>query len=348
MRMERGTSSGQTIIGWDGGLAGVRDHIQRVLGLSVNVLILGESGTGKEVVARATHYDDPLRRHRPFIALNCAAVPEHLLEADLFGHCKGAFTGADVAREGVFKQADGGTLFLDEIGDLPLSQQPKLLRVLQEKAVRCVGGGREEPVDVRIVAATNRDLGQGMSDGSFRVDLYYRLADFVVKVPPLRQRRGDILPLARHFLSSYCIEFGKPTACRLSDEAATWLRAREWSTNNVRELSAAVKQAVLFCDGPTVGMEHFAAHGSLAAPPSIAGSRSTQAAGGHDPVRGQSVSRGENARREALHSLRPAEKVRHSGMSPKPRAGPHDPPTRLGFRAAGRGEDPEIPTGVGC
>ncbi len=272
MRTERGTSCGQTIIGWDGGLAEVRDHIQRVLGLSVNVLILGESGTGKEVVARAIHYDDPLRRHRPFIALNCAAVPEQLLEADLFGHCKGAFTGADVAREGVFKQADGGTLFLDEIGDLPLSQQPKLLRVLQEKAVRCVGGGREEPVDVRIVAATNRDLGHGMSDGSFRVDLYYRLADFVVKVPPLRQRRGDILPLARHFLSSYCIEFGKPTACRLSDEAAAWLRDREWSTNNVRELSAAVKQAVLFCDGRTVGMEHFAAHESLAAPPSRRGS----------------------------------------------------------------------------
>ena len=269
MPTERGTSTGRTdVIGWDGGLTDVRDRIRRVLGLSVNVLILGESGTGKEIVARAIHFDDPLRRRRPFVALNCAAVPEQLLEADLFGHCKGAFTGADAAREGVFKQADGGTLFLDEIGDLPLSQQPKLLRVLQEKAVRCLGGSTEEPVDVRIVAATNRDLRQGMSDGSFRTDLYYRLADFVVTVPPLRQRRQDILPLARHFVSSYCVEFGKPTACRLSDEAAAWLRDRDWSTNNVRELSAAVKQAVLFCDGPVVGMEHFAAHESVTAPPS--------------------------------------------------------------------------------
>jgi len=266
MPIKRGTSNAD-VIGWDGGLAEVRDRIQRVLGLSVNVLILGESGTGKEAVARAIHYDDPLRRERPFIALNCAAVPEQLLEADLFGHCKGAFTGADAARAGVFKQADGGTLFLDEVGDLPLSQQPKLLRVLQEKAVRCLGGSGEEPIDVRIVAATNQDLMQGMSDGSFRTDLYYRLADFVVTVPPLRQRREDILPLTRHFLNSYCIEFGKP-ACRLSDEAATWLRDREWSVNNVRELSAAVKQAVLFCDGTTLGMEHFAAHGRHLPPPS--------------------------------------------------------------------------------
>ena len=244
------------IVGRDTGLAPVLDRVRRVLGVPVNVLVIGESGTGKELVARILHREDPQRRHFPLVALNCAALPEQLIEAELFGYLKGAFTGASEDRRGIFMQADGGTVFLDEVGELPIDVQPKLLRVLQERAIRRLGSGVEEPLDVRVVAATNRDLRRCVAEGTFREDLYYRLAEFVVDVPPLRRRRQDILPLARHFLQQYRREFNRTHVRDLSPEAVDWLVARDWSSNNVRELSAVVKRAVLFCDTATVGVDH--------------------------------------------------------------------------------------------
>lgn len=244
------------IIGSEGGMAQVIEQVRRVLGQPVHVLIEGESGTGKEVIARALHDRDPCRWRHSFVPVNCAAIPESLVEAELFGFHQGAFTGALKTRDGCFQQADGGTLFLDEIGEFPLSLQPKLLRVLQEKAVRRLGEGQERCVDVRVVAATSKDLGQAMAAGGFRPDLYYRLAEYPIILPPLRQRRQDIVPLAHHFLVQYRQEFGKPGIGRLSPAATARLQAHDWARNNVRELSRALKQAVLLCDGPAIEPEH--------------------------------------------------------------------------------------------
>ena len=245
-----------SLIGSRTGLADVSADVQRLLGVPVNVLIQGESGTGKELVARALHADDPARSHRSFVPINCAALPEQLLEADLFGYRRGSFTGADRDRQGAFQVADGGTLFLDEVGELPLSLQPKLLRVLQERAVRPLGGRSETSVDLRVVAATNRDLVSAMAEGTFRTDLYYRLADYVITVPPLRERRQDIPRLSHHFFECYREEFYRPHIRELSDEALVWLQSRDWCANNVRELSVALKRAVLRCDGPVIGLQH--------------------------------------------------------------------------------------------
>jgi transcriptional regulator with GAF, ATPase, and Fis domain len=246
------------IIGSQGGLAPVVADLRRLLGVRVNVLILGESGTGKEVVARALHEADPRRRHRPLVALNCAALPEALLEAELFGYRRGAFTGALADHPGSFLQAQGGTLFLDEVGELPLALQPKLLRVLQERAVRRLGETREVGMDVRVVAATSRTLDPAAVEGVFRADLYYRLADFVVRIPPLRQRRQDLLPLALHFLQTCCRDFGR-APCSLSPAAASWLEGRDWSQNNVRELQVALKRALLLCEGSCIEPAHLEA-----------------------------------------------------------------------------------------
>ena len=251
--------SAPPVVGGRDGFSNVIRDVRRILGLTVNVLILGESGTGKEVVARSIHCDDPKRCHRPFVPLNCAALPEQVLEADLFGYRRGSFTGATTDREGIFRQADGGTVFLDEVGELPLLLQPKLLRVLQERAVRPLGRSEETAIDVRVVAATNRDLAESDGDGSFRLDLYYRLADYVISVPPLRQRRQDIVPLSHHFLDMYRIEFGREHVNGFAEDALNWLQLRDWSANNVRELSVAVKRAVLFCDGPMIQVYHLAA-----------------------------------------------------------------------------------------
>ena len=243
------------LIGCDTGLAAVLDDLRRVLGVAVNVLIEGESGTGKELIARRLHSDDPVRSGSPFVAVNCAALPEALLEAELFGYRRGVFTGADRDRDGVIMQADGGTLFLDEVAELPLPLQPKLLRVLQERAIRPLGASAEDPVDVRVVCATNRDLRACMRTGAFRADLFYRLAEFELHIPPLRQRRGDILPLTRHFLRRYAEDFGRQ-ARPLSRRAAEWLHSRDWSENNVRELCVTLKRAVLRCDAPVIDLEH--------------------------------------------------------------------------------------------
>ncbi|MBF8288357.1 MAG: Sigma-54 factor interaction protein [Candidatus Rokubacteria bacterium] len=247
------------LIGASRGLREVVDGVRRILGVPVDVLILGESGTGKELVARLIHDADPARSRHAFVAVNCAALPESLLEADLFGSCRGAFTGANADRPGLFQRAHGGTLFLDEIGELPPALQPKLLRALQERAVRPVGAVAERPVDVRVVSATHRDLGQALARGEFRHDLYFRLADYVLDVPPLRDRRGDIPELARHFLRQYRHQFRRQHIADLSPGAIAWLTRCDWRANNVRELSVVLKRAVLHCDGPVLTAGHLEA-----------------------------------------------------------------------------------------
>ena len=213
---------------------------------NVTVLVTGETGTGKELLARALHYNGP-RRGAPFVDVNCAAIPEQLLESELFGHEKGAFTDATATKPGLFELARGGTVFLDEIGHLPLALQGKLLRVLQERQIRRIGGVKSIAVDVRVVAATHVDLAIAVQRGEFREDLYYRLSVVPVELPPLRLRRGDIVPLAHHFLTRFIEEYRVPSL-RLTAEAERELQRREWR-GNVRELRNAIERAVLLSDG---------------------------------------------------------------------------------------------------
>ncbi|MFP2907129.1 sigma-54-dependent transcriptional regulator [Pyxidicoccus sp. 3LFB2] len=215
--------------------------IDRVADLDSTVLITGESGTGKEVAARAVHTRGR-RKDGPFVALNCAAMPEALLESELFGHAKGAFTDAKSARTGLFVQAHGGTLFLDEVGELPLTLQPKLLRALQERTVRPVGGDAEIPFDARIVAATNRDLELAVEEGRFREDLYYRLNVIGVELPPLRARGNDVLALSQRFIEQFAARTGKRVV-GLSPAAAQRLLTYGWP-GNVRELQNCLERAV--------------------------------------------------------------------------------------------------------
>ncbi len=213
------------------------------------VLITGESGTGKEVVAHALHAESR-RRGGPFIAINCSALPGELIESELFGHLKGAFTGADRDREGLFEAAHGGTLFLDEVGDLAAPAQAKLLRVLEERRVTRLGGSRSVPVDVRVVAATNRPLERMCAEGSFREDLLYRLRVIGIHAPPLRERREDIPAIAVHFLAAFAARYGRP-ARALSEAARRVLLAHDWP-GNVRELRNAVERAVVLAEGDTI------------------------------------------------------------------------------------------------
>lgn len=230
------------LIGSSPAFAEVLRQIAEVCESRATVLIQGESGTGKELVARAIHFNSP-RRDNPFIAINCSAIPEHLLESELFGHAKGAFTGAVAAREGRFVTANGGTLFLDEIGDLPASLQPKLLRALQDQTFEPVGSDRSVKVDVRIIAATHRDLEAAMDDGDFREDLYYRLAVYPIRVPALRERAGDVLPIASHFLSHFAAEMTKKIS-GFAPEAEAALSAYQWP-GNIRELQNAIERATI-------------------------------------------------------------------------------------------------------
>jgi DNA-binding NtrC family response regulator len=218
--------------------------VARVAEHNTTVLITGESGTGKEVIARAIHRASP-RAARPFVGINCAAIPENLLESELFGHVRGAFTGASADKAGLFDQADGGTLLLDEIGELPGPLQAKLLRVLQEGEIRRVGDQKTRRVDVRVLAATARDLAAEAAAGRFREDLFYRLNVVAIELPPLRQRREDIAPLARHFVARLAQRFGRSLV--LSDAAVAWLEAQEWR-GNVRELENAIERAAVLTD----------------------------------------------------------------------------------------------------
>jgi two-component system response regulator HydG len=213
----------------------------QVASSDASVLIRGETGTGKELVARALHEQGP-RRQRSFVAINCASLPETLLESELFGHVKGAFTGAVESRPGLLLKADGGTVFLDEIGDMPLMLQAKLLRAVQERRVRAVGGTDERPFDVRLIAATHRDLETAIEEGRFREDLFFRLNVISFHVPPLRARGSDVLLLAQHFLEGFAARAGK-TVRGLSSAAAEKLVAYAWP-GNVRELRNCIERAV--------------------------------------------------------------------------------------------------------
>ncbi len=237
----RKSREGGALLGESRGMRELLDLIGRIADLDSSVLIVGESGTGKELVARALHQQGG-RRDGPFIALNCAALPETLLESELFGHERGAFTDARSARRGLFLEASGGTLLLDEVGELPLPLQPKLLRVLEERKVRPVGGNREFPCDVRIVAATHRDLEEAIAQGTFREDLYYRLNVLTLELPPLRDRGNDILLLAQAFASEFAARFQKGLK-GITEPAASRLLAYHWP-GNVRELRNVMERAV--------------------------------------------------------------------------------------------------------
>ncbi|MEM1417466.1 MAG: sigma 54-interacting transcriptional regulator [Myxococcota bacterium] len=241
------------IIGEARAMQEVFDLLRKVVGTRVTVLIEGETGTGKELVASAVHYDSP-RREKLFVAQNCAALPENLLESELFGHKKGAFTGATEDKKGLFELADGGTLFLDEVGEMPMALQAKLLRVLQEGEVRPVGAGRTRQVDTRIVAATNRDLEAEVREGRFREDLFYRLKVFPIRIPPLRERREDIPLLAGHFLRRYAEEFGRRVD-GFGQAAMEQLQAYRWP-GNVRELENEVQRLVIQVEDDPIVMPH--------------------------------------------------------------------------------------------
>ncbi|MEM7137321.1 MAG: sigma-54 dependent transcriptional regulator [Myxococcota bacterium] len=239
------------LIGKSATMQGLRDLVKRVAGATTSVLITGESGTGKEMVARALHFQSP-RADDPFVVLNCGAVPENLIESELFGHVKGAFTGATSAKEGLFRAADGGTLFLDEVGELPPPLQVKLLRVLQDRTVRPVGGSEEVEVDVRVLAATNRDVEAEVESGGFREDLFYRLNVIRIEVPPLRERPEDIPVLAEYFLRRHAAL--QDRRLELAPEAVRWLAQQPFG-GNVRELENTIERGVTLAAGALVTRE---------------------------------------------------------------------------------------------
>ena len=242
-------SSLASILGHSRQIQAMLETVRAVADSEAAVLLLGESGTGKELVARAIHQHSA-RRDGPFVAVNCAAIPEPLLESELFGHEKGAFTGADRRRRGLFAEANGGSLFLDEIGDMPAGLQPKLLRALQDKTIRPIGGNHLIGLDFRVISATNRDLAVLAKDARFREDLYYRLAVIPIRIPALRERPDDIMLLAQHFLERAAQAAGK--AVRAFDAASSeWLLKHRWP-GNVRELENVVERAVTLARGPEV------------------------------------------------------------------------------------------------
>ena len=241
------------IIGEDPQLRQVSQQLHRAAATDATVLLLGESGTGKELFARALHALSP-RADGPFVAINCAAIPENLLESELFGHEKGAFTGASARKPGRFEMAHRGTLFLDEIGDLPLALQAKILRALEEKSFERVGGNVSLHVDARVVAATNRNLKAGVASRQFREDLYFRLSVFPITIPPLRERGGDIPILAHHFVEKFSRDMTKPTL-KLSAAALDALCTYPWP-GNVRELQNCIERAVILSDSDTILPRH--------------------------------------------------------------------------------------------
>ncbi len=240
-----------TILGTSAAMAEVEQHIARVAGTSSTVLVLGESGTGKELVARAIHERSP-RAAKKFVTVNCAAIPHELIESELFGHIRGAFTSAAGARAGLFETANGGTLFLDEIGDLDKQAQVKLLRTLQNGEIKPVGSDTPKIVDVRVIAATNADLRAAMAQGTFRQDLFYRLDVLTIRLSPLRERKQDVLLLARHFIERFARLANRPIP-ELTAEAARCLELYAWP-GNVRELEHTIERAVVLSDGAQLGV----------------------------------------------------------------------------------------------
>ena len=257
-RSERRESNRATqIIGESKGMQTISKLVARVAPTNSTVLIRGETGCGKELVARSVH-EKSLRRDKPFIAINCGALPEHLIESELFGHKKGAFTGADAPRQGLFEAADGGTIFLDEIGELPLAMQAKLLRVLESGDIRRVGDNAILHIDVRVVGATHRNLDEMVEQGTFREDLLFRINTFEIHVPPLRERIDDVMPLAKHLYLRH-----RPEHASISDlfspEAIDLLLQHPWP-GNVRELANVIEHATILCEYPPIHPEHLPRH----------------------------------------------------------------------------------------
>ena len=235
----------EPIVGNSEAIVHVRELIDKVARSEARVLITGENGTGKELVARWLHCKSS-RAEAPFVEVNCAAIPSELIESELFGHERGAFTSAIKQRKGKFEQADGGTLFMDEIGDMSLSAQAKVLRALQERKISRVGSDRDIDVDVRVIAATNKNLEKEIREGNFREDLYHRIGVILIKVPPLRERKGDVAILVKHFLESICQEYNIPTK-NINTEAVAMLSEKRWS-GNIRELRNVVERLVVLAD----------------------------------------------------------------------------------------------------
>ena len=242
----------RNMVGSSAAMRRVYDQVEKVLESDITIFVSGESGTGKELVAKGIHYGS-LRSDGPFIDVNCAAIPEGLQESELFGHEKGAFTGALATHPGKFEQAAGGTILLDEVGEMSPSAQARLLRVLQERCLQRVGGTKTIDLDVRVVSASNRDLAQLVSDGGFRQDLYYRLVVFPIELPPLRERREDIPALVEHFLGKYATDAGKRIE-RVEPAVLDLLMSLEWP-GNVRELENVIHRSLLVASGPEVTME---------------------------------------------------------------------------------------------
>ncbi|MEW6585935.1 MAG: sigma-54 dependent transcriptional regulator [Nitrospirota bacterium] len=242
------------IIGKSEKIVAVAQIVRKVAPTKTTVLLIGESGTGKELFARAIHNLSG-RQQYPFVPINCAAIPRELLESELFGHEKGAFTGADSKKLGKFELADKGTVFLDEIGDMDLVLQSKLLRVIEDGQIERVGAEKSVKVDVRIIAASNKDLGKAVEEKKFREDLYYRLNVFPIRIPPLRERREDIPLLVEYFINKYCLEL-KTSSKSISKEALDLLTLYHWK-GNVRELENAIERAVILCDGDMIMPDHF-------------------------------------------------------------------------------------------
>ena len=241
----------EPIVGESKAIVQVRELIDKVARSEARVLITGENGTGKELVARWLHCKSH-RAEAPFVEVNCAAIPSELIESELFGHERGAFTSAIKQRKGKFEQADGGTLFMDEIGDMSLSAQAKVLRALQERKISRVGSDRDIDVDVRVIAATNKNLEREIRDGNFREDLYHRIGVILIKVPPLRERKGDVAILINHFLKSICREYNIPTKS-IDTEAIALLSEKRWS-GNIRELRNVVERLIVL-SGSTITKE---------------------------------------------------------------------------------------------
>jgi len=268
VRLKRSVESAvapDEIVGPSHSMRRVQELIDTVAPTNATVLVTGQSGTGKELVARAIHARSE-RRYNPLVSVHCGALAEGLLESELFGHEKGAFTGAAYHHKGKFEQADGGTIFLDEIGDISAPVQVDLLRVVEEKSITRVGGNRPIQVDFRIVAATNRDLGQLVQEGTFREDLFYRLNVVTIDVPPLRERLDDVEALAVHFLLRIATAMNRK-GLRLTPDALERLRSHDWP-GNARELQNAIERAVVLCDGPEIGPSDLPAYVDGSAPSS--------------------------------------------------------------------------------
>lgn len=243
----------ENIIGQSSIITGVIAEVKKISDARSHVLLLGETGTGKELFARAIHFNS-MRREKPFIPINCSAIPENLLESELFGYAKGAFTGAVTTKRGLFEEADSGTVFLDEIGDLSQPLQAKLLRVIDDCEIRPLGGVQSKKIDIRFITATNRNLARAVKDGTFREDLFYRINVVTLRLPSLRERKEDILVLSRHFLEKYAQEIGKKV--KYIDGAALRLLMAYCWPGNVRELQNIIERAILITDSNTVFAEH--------------------------------------------------------------------------------------------